>query len=118
VESRLDLARELGATHVINTSNLPSLTVDLIKAMNDIVPGGTNVNLDTTGFMPIIDAGVQALHPKGEMVLIGVVDGKMSVDLGAMLRVRLLSRRVSERYADMADWNGYSRMYRGKRKAG
>ncbi|KAH3981109.1 hypothetical protein HBI56_053370 [Parastagonospora nodorum] len=85
VESRLQLAKELGATHVIDTSNFPSLTVDLAKAIRDIAPQGTNASFDMTGVIPIIDAGLQSLHPKGEMVLIGIVDGKMSVDMGAML---------------------------------
>jgi Zn-dependent alcohol dehydrogenase len=87
VKSRLDLALEPGANHVTDTSNLPSLTVDLTKAIREIVPLGANTNFDTTGVVPIIDAGVQALHSKGQMILIGVVDGKMGIDLGAMLAV-------------------------------
>lgn len=87
VASRLTLARELGATHVINTTNLPSLTVDLIKAIKNIVPHGTNANFDTTGVVPIIDAGVQSLQLKGQMVLIGIVDGQMNIDLGSILTV-------------------------------
>lgn len=96
VQSRLDLARELGATHVINTSNLPTLPADLITAIKEIVPLGTNANFDTTGVVPIIDAGLQALQPKGQMILIGITNGKtMEVDLGAILSVRL--REVSPR---------------------
>jgi Zn-dependent alcohol dehydrogenase len=72
---------------VIDTSNLPSLTTDLVKALKDIAPHGTNANFDTTGVIPIIDAGVQSLQPKGQMVLIGIVDGKMNIDLGPMLAV-------------------------------
>jgi Zn-dependent alcohol dehydrogenase len=93
VESRLTLARELGATDVIDTSNLPSLTVDLVKAIKDIAPHGTNANFDTTGVIPIIDAGVQSLQPKGQMVLIGIVDGKMNIDLGSILAARVSSGR-------------------------
>ncbi|KAH7070099.1 hypothetical protein FB567DRAFT_539867 [Paraphoma chrysanthemicola] len=85
VKSRLDLARELGATHVIDTSNLPSLTTDLAKAIREIVLVGTTANFDTTGVIPIIDAGVQSLSPMGQTILIGIVDGQMSVDLGSML---------------------------------
>ena len=87
VKSRLDLARELGATHVINTSNLPSLTVDLAKAIREIATKGTNANIDTTGVIPIIDAGVQSLHSRGQMILIGIVNGQMNVDLGPMMMV-------------------------------
>ncbi|KAF2825131.1 GroES-like protein [Ophiobolus disseminans] len=85
VASRLDLARELGATHVINTAKFTALTVDLSKAIRDIAPRGTNAIIDTTGVIPIIDAGVQSLHPKGQMILIGIVDGKLSLDLAPLM---------------------------------
>ncbi|KAL6711716.1 hypothetical protein ACN47E_004650 [Coniothyrium glycines] len=85
VSSRLDLARELGATHVIDTSNLPSLTTDLAAAIRVIVPHGTSANFDTTGVLPIISAGCQSLQRQGQMILIGIVSGTMDVDIGAML---------------------------------
>ncbi|KAF1847645.1 NAD(P)-binding protein [Cucurbitaria berberidis CBS 394.84] len=86
VQSRLDLAREIGATHVIDTSNLPSLAADLNTAIREIVPLGTNANFDTTGVVPIIDGGLQSLHSKGQMILIGIVNGKsMDLDLGLLL---------------------------------
>lgn len=88
VQSRLDLAKELGATHLIDTSSLPSLTSDLTAAIREIVPLGTNATFDTTGVIPLIDAGVQTLHPKGQMILIGMVTGSLNVDLGMLLNVR------------------------------
>jgi Zn-dependent alcohol dehydrogenase len=110
IESRLNLARELGATHVIDTSNCPSLTVDLAKAIRDIVPQGTNASFDMTGVIPIIDAGVQSLHPKGQMILIGIVDGKMSVDMGSMLAV-CTGNLLTASYLRCAEWNWHSWMY-------
>ncbi|OAK96596.1 GroES-like protein [Phaeosphaeriaceae sp. SRC1lsM3a] len=85
VQSRLELAKELGATHVIDTSTFTALTTDLARAIREAVPLGTNASFDTTGIKPIIDAGIQGLHRKGQMVLIGVVDGTLSVDLGTLL---------------------------------
>jgi len=61
--------------------------VDLAKAIREIAPRGTNANFDTTGFIPIIDAGVQSLQAKGQMILIGIVDGKTSVDLTPLMTV-------------------------------
>jgi Zn-dependent alcohol dehydrogenase len=87
-ETRLELARELGATHVINTADFSSLAVDLAKAIKEIAPGGTNANFDTLGVIPIIDAGVKFLHPKGQMILIGMVDGRLSLDSSPMMTVR------------------------------
>lgn len=89
VKSRLDLARELGATHTIDTSNLPSLTTDLVAAIKEIVPRGTNANFETTGVVPIVDAGVRSLHLKGQMILISILNGKtMELDLGFLMAVR------------------------------
>jgi Zn-dependent alcohol dehydrogenase len=77
------------------------LTIDLAKAIRELVPAGTNASFDTTGFIPIIDAGVQSLHPKGQMVLIGIVEGKLSLDLGPMMTVRIAKDSCSEKSADM-----------------
>jgi Zn-dependent alcohol dehydrogenase len=88
-ESSLELARELGATHVIDTAKFTSLAVDLAKAIKEIAPGGTNANFDTTGVISIIDAGVHSLRPKGQMILIGMVDGQMSLELGPIMTVRI-----------------------------
>ncbi|KAI8938585.1 hypothetical protein NX059_004463 [Plenodomus lindquistii] len=111
VQSRLDLARELGATHVINTANLPSLTNDLVAALKEISPGGMNANFDTTGVKPIIDAGCQALRPKGQMVLIGIVEGAMNVDVGSLMTFGHQLRGCIEGHAQpdkfvpkMIDW--------------
>jgi len=87
VQSRLELARELGATHAIDTSKFALLTNDLIAAIREISPGGTNVTLDTTGVKPIIDAGAQALQTKGQLVLIGIVQGTMNIDVGLLMAV-------------------------------
>lgn len=59
-----------------------------MAAIREIVPAGTNANFDTTGVFPIIDAGVQSLHQKGQMILIGIVQGSMNIDIGALLNVR------------------------------
>lgn len=88
VKSRLDLALEVGATDVIDTTNLPSLSVDLAAKIKEIDPLGSNYSIDTTGVVPIIEAGVAALQPRGEVILIGIVLGKkLDLDLGALMGV-------------------------------
>jgi hypothetical protein len=64
--------------------------VDLKKAIQEIVPHVTNANFDNTGVIPIIDAGIQSLYPKDQMVLISIVDGHMDIDLGKIMTVRPL----------------------------
>lgn len=88
VQSRLTLAKEIGATHVIDTSKFKDLATDLTAAIRDIVPTGANAIFDTTGVVPLIAGAVKALHPKGELVLIGIVTGKtLELDLGDLLGV-------------------------------
>ncbi|HGY3897638.1 TPA: NAD(P)-dependent alcohol dehydrogenase [Klebsiella aerogenes] len=60
VEERLALARELGATHVIN-----SRESDPVKAIRDITGDGVDFSLESTGRPDIVRAGVEALRPRG-----------------------------------------------------
>ncbi|KAJ8119046.1 hypothetical protein OPT61_g95 [Boeremia exigua] len=86
VQSRLELAKEMGATHVIDSSNFKDLATDIPAAIREIAPKGVNAVFDTTGVVPLISAAIPALHAKGQIVLIGVVNGKaMDLDLGALL---------------------------------
>ncbi|MEK5058371.1 aryl-alcohol dehydrogenase [Paenibacillus sp. FSL H7-0326] len=60
VDSRLELAKELGATHVIN-----SKSVDAVEEIRKITGGGVNYTLDTTGLPFIMAQAVEALKPLG-----------------------------------------------------
>lgn len=89
VQSRLGLAKEMGATHIIDTSNFKDIATDLAAAIREIAPKGANAVFDTTGVVPLIAASIPALHAKGQIVLIGIVNGKtMDLDLGSLLNVR------------------------------
>lgn len=82
------MAKSIGATHTINTSGFSNLKEDLVKAIQDIQPGGTTVNVDTTGVLDIVKACVQSLHQKGQAVLIGIMHGlTLDVDLNDLLAV-------------------------------
>jgi aryl-alcohol dehydrogenase len=59
--SRLELARELGATHVVNAAG----GSDVSAAIRRIVPRGVEFVLDTSGRGSNLDAGVGALAPLG-----------------------------------------------------
>lgn len=88
VQSRLDLVKELGATHVIDTSKFQDVGTELPAAIKKIAPKGANAVFDTTGVVPLIAAAVPALQAKGQIILIGIVNGKtMDLDLGPLLNV-------------------------------
>ena len=65
VEHRLELARKLGATHLINTENQ-----DLANALQSL--GGISQCLDTSGVPTLISAAVGALRSRGRLALVGV----------------------------------------------
>ena len=71
VESRLDVAKCLGATHVINTQNEP----DLARAIRAIVPRGVNFIVDSAGDPALILASLTGLAIRGTLGLVAVPPG-------------------------------------------
>ncbi|KAK5167572.1 uncharacterized protein LTR77_007271 [Saxophila tyrrhenica] len=71
IESRLELAKELGATHVIDGSKLPEG-----KSLGDVVAEyadgiGPTVTIDTTGVPALIKAGVAFTRNRGKIIQVG-----------------------------------------------
>lgn len=66
VPSRLELARELGATHVIN-----SREVDVVEAVRGITGGGANFALESTGRPEVLAQGIEALGGRGVIGVVG-----------------------------------------------
>lgn len=66
VPSRLALARELGATHVID-----SRTQDIVAAVQQISPGGVDYALESTGRADVLEQGVTALAKLGVIGVVG-----------------------------------------------
>jgi S-(hydroxymethyl)glutathione dehydrogenase/alcohol dehydrogenase len=66
-DNRLELARGMGATHVVNGSR-----ADVRKELGAIVPGGVDVFIDNTGVPAIIEAGYSLTKSTGSVVLVGV----------------------------------------------
>ena len=67
-DSRLELARQMGATHCINSGQKdPSIAIE--KALNK---QPLDVFIDNTGVPRIIELGYQLTNSKGRVVLVGV----------------------------------------------
>lgn len=93
VKSRLDLAREMGATEVIDTSQ-----TDLDQALADL--GGCDLALDTTGVPKVVEAAVRALKPCGQLALVGASsESMMSTNIMHLISGRVI-RGVIEGDAD------------------
>ncbi|GAA3591277.1 NAD(P)-dependent alcohol dehydrogenase [Klugiella xanthotipulae] len=80
VESRLDLAREVGATRVINSRD-----IDIVQTLLDLTDGiGVNYALDTTGNVGVLRSAIMALAPLGTAGSIGAPPAGSTVDVDVM----------------------------------
>jgi aryl-alcohol dehydrogenase len=80
VDERLKIARELGATHVID--GRAEGAANLVK---DASQGGVDFILDTSGAPPVIDQAIAALAPLGRLGLVtGFPGTKASFDINYM----------------------------------
>ncbi|KAL2848894.1 chaperonin 10-like protein [Aspergillus pseudoustus] len=70
VASRLEMAKTLGATHLIDTNcisgSLPNEILKLTEAT------GTTITIDATGVVPLIEQGIKFTANQGKMILLGV----------------------------------------------
>jgi S-(hydroxymethyl)glutathione dehydrogenase/alcohol dehydrogenase len=67
-DNRLELARQLGATHVLNANES-----DLEQRIRDIVgEPGLDVAVDNTGNVQVIEMAYRLTGPRGRTVLVGV----------------------------------------------
>ncbi|KAJ5898913.1 Polyketide synthase enoylreductase [Penicillium taxi] len=69
VDAKLELAKEVGASHILNTKKVAGLKEGLLE----MFPGGVDQILDTTGVVPLLEASIEALGHEGVLVIVGVV---------------------------------------------
>ena len=76
-DNRLELARQVGATHLINSSN-----ADLGQEIQAILgTPGADVVVDTTGLPEMIQLGLARTKPQGRVVMVGVPGAGSQVGL-------------------------------------
>ncbi|MRX71259.1 zinc-binding dehydrogenase [Bacillus lacus] len=74
-DSRLEFAKELGATHTFNGAKS-----DVVKEIKEVTNGGTTYAVDTTGVPPVVRQCLQALRPLGVAAIVGVTP-EMNIDV-------------------------------------
>lgn len=82
-DSRLELAKELGATHVINSKN-----EDVAARLNEITHGdGVDYVVNTTGIPSLLRQAADALGVRGTVALVGAAKPgtEVSFEIGASL---------------------------------
>jgi aryl-alcohol dehydrogenase len=66
VPSRLELAKELGATHAINSKQ-----TNPVEAIRDITGGGVDYSLETSGNPRVLHQAIEALGSLGTCGVVG-----------------------------------------------
>lgn len=77
-EHKLNRAAEYGATHLINSANS-----NIEEEIKNIIPGGVDVVIETTGVKEIIELASQLTSRSGRTILVGVPktpNEKMSIE--------------------------------------
>jgi aryl-alcohol dehydrogenase len=74
-DNRLELARELGATHTFNGKK-----VDVVREIKAISNGGSHYAVETTGAPPVVRQCLNALRPLGQAAIVGVTP-EMKIDV-------------------------------------
>ena len=82
VPSRLELAKELGATHVINSKE-----EDVIEKVRDITGGGALFALESTGIPAVLRQGIDSLGTLGTIGVVGApaLDTDANFDVNDLL---------------------------------
>lgn len=70
IETRLALAKELGATDVIQARTTQGAT-DVVAAIRAITGYGVDFSLETTGLLPVVRQAIDALAPRGTCGILG-----------------------------------------------
>lgn len=87
IDSRLEEAKRLGATHTINSKN-----VDVIEAVHEITGGrGTDFAIDTTGVGPVIAQIIQATSFGGTVGLLAVAKPGTTLEVPMLSGKRILN---------------------------
>lgn len=83
VASRLELAKEMGATHVVDTSKLPKgkSVADAVREVSEDL--GPSITVDTTGVPFLIRAAVEFARNRGKILQVGSAPFDFKLELTA-----------------------------------
>ncbi len=65
-EERLNLAKELGATHVVNGRE-----VDAVQAVQEITSGGAHYAIESSGVAPVVLQAIRSVRALGTIAVVG-----------------------------------------------
>lgn len=84
VDSRIQLAKDLGATHTLNSSPDSLAGKSMVDAIRALTPGGLGCShiLDTTPSVAVLEMSLESLQKNGQVLQVGVkpVGAKLELD--------------------------------------
>ncbi|KAM0542867.1 hypothetical protein ACHAPJ_012590 [Fusarium lateritium] len=86
VESRLELAKSLGATHVVNTTGLKM--DEIVTQIKEATDGlGATISIDTSAHPPLVQAQVDATRYMGKIIQVGtgMPDAHLSIHMQSFM---------------------------------
>jgi aryl-alcohol dehydrogenase len=99
VESRRQLATELGATHTVNP-----LAEDPVEAVRDATGGGADTAIEATAIPAVIRQAVDALASRGVLAVVGVGEPEVTIDITEIINRGKIIRGVVEGDATPQDF--------------
>jgi S-(hydroxymethyl)glutathione dehydrogenase/alcohol dehydrogenase len=82
LDSKLEFARQLGATHTINARE-----VDVVEALKALTPRGPEYVFDSVGSAATISQALQAARPGGTAVIVGLHAYKVDTPISSAILV-------------------------------
>lgn len=87
-QDRLELAKSLGATHIINSAKQ-----DVVKTIQSITDGGANYSFETTGVDTVELQAISCLRNYGKMTTVAVGEKDIKINLFKDIVIRSLTIR-------------------------
>ncbi len=76
VDQRLNMAKEMGATHIINSNE------DVYKFTRELTNGvGVDCVFDAAGVEPTINTGIEIVRNGGKIIMVGMASAKINIEL-------------------------------------
>jgi len=98
-EVPLEIARDLGADHVVNARNAGDIAESILSITGGL---GANVVFDTVGSEKTVKAGLRALSRGGRFVLLAVTPTKVDLQLTDIAGERSLTSSANNLYREYA----------------
>jgi len=96
IPDRLTLAKDLGATHVIDSSALVSTLEDAVRNITD--GQGSSLTIDTTGNISVIRSALDMTAIRGRVILLGMSRQSIDIDITKFKLVCEISLHSPQRF--------------------